>query len=234
MSEFLIEKDSPIVGLRSGKDFGVRAKAWCAAAHKLVSEEIARERDMHGCGEEVSLLLTNRQADHLALGLGILGTMLRTVQPAPRNHAVPDGLYRVEFVTAEPRGAASPVTRIDLAAEVTDGAGKGLQLGETVCFTFGGFARGLANEAKVAAYVDALGLGNPRDTDDWLFRPFAAEVIDRRVVAISDGKSAFHHLPVGADAPRAVEWDENAGWSFVSMSEHRRTNGTAALWSGAA
>lgn len=75
--EFYIEHDSPLSDLRPGRTFNERASLWLDAAHELVSDKIAWDRCNHGHGEEVSPLFTNRQADHLAMGLTILASHFR-------------------------------------------------------------------------------------------------------------------------------------------------------------
>jgi hypothetical protein len=216
MNEFRIETESPLVELRTDKGFGSRASEWCRAAHKLLSAAISSDREINGCGEEVSLLLTNRQADHLAMGLGVLADRLRPVCPNP---VVRDGLYRLEFAYGE-RRCSTPAIRIDFAAEVVDGAGKGLQVGETLSFSWSGWnATGGANEQKVRDYANALGVAtNHLDHEEWLLRPFLAEIVDQKIVAISNGKSAFTHLPVAAETPRALAWDAETGWDFEHLT----------------
>lgn len=76
-NEFYIEHDSPLSDLRPGRSFDERAAIWLDAAHELVSRKIVWDRELHGHGEEVSLLLTNRQADHLAMGLTLLASHFR-------------------------------------------------------------------------------------------------------------------------------------------------------------
>ena len=134
-------------------------------------------------------------------------------------HIVRDGLYRMEFATGE-RRPQGPAIRIDLVAEVIDGAGKGLQVGETLSFDFAVYrACGGANEQKVGNYAAALGVSsNQHDYEEWLFRPFLAEVVDRKIVAISDGKSPSVYLPAAAEASRTRAWIPDAGWYFVGTS----------------
>ncbi|KQV33123.1 hypothetical protein ASE37_18855 [Rhizobium sp. Root268] len=74
MSDFRIESDSPLLDLRAGDSFETRAVQWLMAAHRLVDRAIDVDRQITGYGDEVSLLLTNRQADHLAMGLALLAT----------------------------------------------------------------------------------------------------------------------------------------------------------------
>lgn len=77
MTEFRIETDSPLSDLRPGRTFDDRAEAWLLAAHKLVADAVAQDRLLNGSGEEVAPLLTNRQADHLAMGLSLLAAHFR-------------------------------------------------------------------------------------------------------------------------------------------------------------
>jgi hypothetical protein len=132
-----------------------------------------------------------------------------------RMPTVRDGMYRMEFTYGERRG--QPVACIDLAAEVFDGAGKGLQVGETFSFSFG-CVTGAGNEQKIRAYAECLGVdSNCLDHEEWLLRPFLAEVANSQIVTISDGKSAFVHLPASAETPRKMVWRADAGWDFEEL-----------------
>ncbi|MFC3326223.1 hypothetical protein [Mesorhizobium cantuariense] len=78
MDGFRIEKESPILDLRPGSSFDSRASDWLNAAQHLLDFAIADERDEDGRGgEELHLVLTARQADHLAMGLGIMAAHFR-------------------------------------------------------------------------------------------------------------------------------------------------------------
>lgn len=72
MTEIRITDNSPAVDLAPGHDFAERAAAWLHDAHETLSGAVEVDRDLNGHGEEVSPLLTNRQADHLAIGLKLL------------------------------------------------------------------------------------------------------------------------------------------------------------------
>ncbi|MCW5706774.1 hypothetical protein [Shinella sp.] len=72
MTEIRITDNSPAVDLAPGHDFAERAAAWLRDAHETLSGAIEADRDFNGRGEEVAPLLTNRQADHIAIGLGLL------------------------------------------------------------------------------------------------------------------------------------------------------------------
>jgi hypothetical protein len=137
---------------------------------------------------------------------------------------VRDGLYRMEFSAGGRRGV--PVVVFDLAAEVFDGAGKGPQVGETFSFSFGRVT-GAGNEQKIRAYAHCLGVtGNQLDLKEWLFRPFVAEVVDQRIVAISDGEEPFVHLPVSAEAPRKMVWSAEEGWRHVDLPSSQLVYGS--------
>lgn len=72
MTEIRITDNSPSVDLAPGEGFAERAAAWLQDAHETISRAIEVDREFNGHGEEVAPLLTNRQADHIAIGLGLL------------------------------------------------------------------------------------------------------------------------------------------------------------------
>lgn len=74
MTEIRITDNSPAVDLAPGADFAERAAAWLQDAHETISSAIALSDAEFGGqrSEEMELLFTNRQADHIAIGLGLL------------------------------------------------------------------------------------------------------------------------------------------------------------------
>lgn len=82
MTEIRITDNSPIIDLATGGDFADRAAAWLQDAHETLSRAIEIDRDFNGHGEEVSPLLTNREADHIAIGLKLLAEHFATAAAA--------------------------------------------------------------------------------------------------------------------------------------------------------
>lgn len=72
MSYENFESNSPFVDLALGAGFADRATTWLGSAITALDDAIATDREMNGAGEEVSLTLSARQADHLSLGLLML------------------------------------------------------------------------------------------------------------------------------------------------------------------
>jgi hypothetical protein len=131
----------------------------------------------------------------------------------------PDGLYRTEFTASEDRQAT--VKALDFFAEVVDGAAKGRFIAESLSFSWNGIAGG-ANKQKVAAYSAVLGVdGNLLDREEWLFRPFVAEVVDERIVSIRGDDGTAVYLPAAAEAPRELLWSSDAGWDFAPVTPRR-------------
>jgi hypothetical protein len=72
MSNIQFESNSPFSELALGTGFAGRATTWLGSAITALDDAIATDREMNGVGEEVSLTLSARQADHLSLGLLML------------------------------------------------------------------------------------------------------------------------------------------------------------------
>ncbi|WP_313194532.1 hypothetical protein [Shinella zoogloeoides] len=72
--EIRITDNSPSVDLAPGEGFAERAAAWLRDAEHTVSRAIEWSDAEFGGqrSEEMELLFTNRQADHLAIGLKLL------------------------------------------------------------------------------------------------------------------------------------------------------------------
>jgi len=131
----------------------------------------------------------------------------------------PDGLYRMEFTAGEDR--PTPAVAIDFFAEVVDGPAKGRVIAESLSFLRSGVAGG-ANKQKVAVYSAVLGIGgNKIDHEEWLFRPFLAEVVEERIIAIRGEDGAAVYLPAAADTPRELVWSSETGWEFAPLTSLR-------------
>lgn len=131
----------------------------------------------------------------------------------------PSGLYRVEFTAGEDR--PSIVKALDFFVEVMDGPAKGKCISESLSLSWSSVAGG-ANRQKFAAYAAILGIGvNTLDREEWLFRPFIAEIVDERIVAIRGEDGAAVYLPAAADTPRELVWSSDAGWDFAPATPRR-------------
>lgn len=131
----------------------------------------------------------------------------------------PDGLYRVEFTAGEDRPTI--IKAMDFFAEVVDGPAKGRFISESLSFTWGGVAGG-ANRQKAAAYLAVLNIGGDKlDREEWLFRPFIAEVVDERIVAIRGEDGAAVYLPAAAEPVRELVWSADEGWEFAPLTSLR-------------
>lgn len=130
-----------------------------------------------------------------------------------------DGLYRMEFTAGEHR--QTTVKALDFFAEVVDGTASGKIVAESLLFSWGGLAGG-ANRQKIAAYAAVLGVdGDLVDHEEWLFRPFIAEVVDERIVSIRGDDGAAVYLPAASEAPRELVWSSDAGWDFARATPRR-------------
>lgn len=131
----------------------------------------------------------------------------------------PDGLYRVEFTAGEDRPGI--VKALDFFVEVMDGPAKGKCIPESLSLAWSGVAGG-ANRQKLAAYAATLNIeSNKLDREEWLFRPFIAEVVDERIVAIRGEDGAAVYLPAAADPVRELVWHADGGWDFAPANPER-------------
>ena len=123
--------------------------------------------------------------------------------------SIPDGLYRMEFTAGEKWTS----NQAQLLAQIISGAEIKKGCGEVIATSRHGSADVDANAivGKTEAYLKLFGIEhNWRDKalthEDFLYRPFFAEVRSNRIVAIATDTANMVLLPV---AGRSVdpEWD---------------------------
>ncbi|ANG97781.1 hypothetical protein A8A54_15595 [Brucella pseudogrignonensis] len=127
------------------------------------------------------------------------------------DHKIPDGLYRMEFTSGERRR----LIYSNLHAHVIDGPEAGKFCGEIVfrsCARSGNDIDAAAIRMKTDAYVELFGIkkiGKEISHEEFLFRPFFADIREGRIASISTAIGHTNILP-------AAGLSEHPTWSCES------------------
>ncbi|MCX2696188.1 hypothetical protein [Ochrobactrum chromiisoli] len=140
------------------------------------------------------------------------------------DHKIPDGLYRMEFTAGERRG----LIYSNLHAHVIDGPEAGKFCGEIVSRCYVRTSNDIdatAIRMKTDAYVELFGIkkvGKEISHEEFLFRPFFADIREGRIASIATAIGQLDILPA-AGLSEHPTWSCEAGTYIWSTSKFNRS-----------